>query len=94
MKEFKGTIGKWNITTSKKGNHYMNVGGNCEFIKVYSGKRSGHEVNQKANALLISKAPEMLDMLIDLRNCKETWSDLFQSDKDRIELLIREATEL
>ena len=63
MKEFKGTIGKWNITTSKKGNHYMNVGGNCEFIKVYSGKRSGYEVNQKANALLISKAPEMLEML-------------------------------
>ena len=44
--------------------------------------------------LLISKAPEMLQMLIDLRNCKETWSDLFQSDKDRIELLIKQATEI
>ena len=27
----------------------MNVSGNYEFIKVYSGKRSGNEVNQKAN---------------------------------------------
>lgn len=96
MKEFKGTKGKWNIERHQHQlcgdyliideNDYQLATADNEYIQDYE--------KTKANALLISKAPEMLEMLIDLRNCKETWSDLFQSDKDRIELLIKQSTEL
>ena len=68
----------------------MNVGGNCEFIKVYSGKRSGNEVNQKANALLISKAHEMLEMLQYLNRRGGLGLDIH----NKIEQLIKQATEL
>ena len=97
MKEFKGTKGKWFM-------NYINGYWSIQDLESYQeGFRTAiadvyyfndGKDTAEANALLISKAPEMLEMLIDLRNCKETWSDLFQSDKDRIELLIKQATEL
>lgn len=38
--------------------------------------------------VLREKNAELVDMLKDLKDCRETWSNLFQSDKDRIESLI------
>ena len=102
--EFKGTKGKWkvkhsesktawNVVCTQLGRRFKIA--RCPYLKDISEERSKNDKNEQlANAQLISKAPEMLEMLIDLRNCKETWSDLFQSDKDRIEKLIKEATEL
>lgn len=48
----------------------------------------------KQNALLISKAPEMLEFLIELFNDKETHSGMFPSQQQKLEQLIKEATEL
>jgi len=93
--EFKGTKGKWEkyktyneedtpifSVTSKDGNiaHVYNLQVCC-----------GIQETTKANALLISKAPEMLEMLKDIleaQDCGET----FESYK--IEQLIKDATEL
>jgi hypothetical protein len=56
------------------------------------------DVEQKANALLISKAPEMLEMLEELRGIFDKYSVDFQSQffkyKEPLEQLIKEATEL
>lgn len=51
-----------------------------------------------ANALLISKAPEMLEMLKELRQIFDKYSVCFESQffkyKEPIEQLIKEATEI
>ena len=54
MSEFKGTIGKWRVEISDK---YSN-----EFY-LHSDSSSCVFGEQESNALLISKSPEMLDML-------------------------------
>jgi hypothetical protein len=91
MSEFKGTKGKWEVTP------YQNV--YCEINKICAIGDLGEITEEvKANALLISKAPEMLDILkkldilfehTDLNN-KPTFKDLFE----KIKQLIKEATEL
>jgi len=40
---------------------------------------------------LIGRIDELEGCLRDLRDCRETWSDLFQSDKDKIESLINKS---
>lgn len=52
------------------------------------------EKQAKENALLISKAPEMLEFLIELYNDKETHSGMFPSQQQKLEQLIKEVTEL
>jgi hypothetical protein len=96
--EFKGTKGKWrNIVLGDR-----NVIGNDEnstlhFIDCWLAGIGGIETNEeaKANALLISKAPEMLEMLekvLNLNNsAKEHISEKFFSD---VEQLIKEATKI
>lgn len=79
MSEFKGTKGKWEV---KKGEVLNGV---------YSGKEPiciCHGGNKVENALLISKAPEMLEMLKDVK-------DYLGSDKRALVVqLIKEATEI
>jgi thiaminase len=98
MEKFKGTKGKWNISTDDKGNHYMNVSGNYEFVKIYSGDSDFIVKMQKANALLISKAPEMLEMLDKIVFLTDNFQVSFQDFKERYNLeikqLIKEATEI
>jgi hypothetical protein len=80
MSEFKGTKGKWEV---KKGEVLNGV---------YSGKEPiciCHGGNKVENALLISKAPEMLDML---RVCQQTTSNIHIYAE--IAQLIKQATEL
>lgn len=92
MDNCKFTKGKWRyssehecITTSRLGI----VEGSktiCEIKQAPSFDYSGNEA--KANALLISKAPEMLEMLIDIKGY------LGSDVKEKVEQLIKEATEL
>lgn len=82
--EFKGTKGKWVL-----GNKEIN-NGNYSICAV-----NHHLPNQEtslANALLISKAPEMLEMLKDIRNQIEDGRTYIT--KDDIDRLIKQATEL
>ncbi|WP_312312179.1 hypothetical protein [Empedobacter brevis] len=104
--EFKGTKGEWIMTTSKKGNHFMNVSGNYEFIKVYSGNQSGNVIRQKANALLISKSPQILEKLQESTEVIKWYMENSTSEQpepffniganqiEQNEQLIKQATEL
>jgi hypothetical protein len=78
MSEFKGTKGKWKVSIDQFKNNNIICDG------FYLG-----ESRNKYDALLISKAPEMLEMLIFLR-------PTFKGTKtgESIEQLIKEATEL
>lgn len=90
MSEFKGTEGKWLFK-------YVNG-----FIKIISEENGVNVLDtynnqkDKSNALLISKAPEMLEMLKELTNQieNEHVSDWLLELQDNAKELIKEATEL
>ena len=98
MSEFKGTKAKWSVdySTYFEGQGYIPIKSNIKNRTWIAETKSNH-VNKgmkseemKANALLISKAPEMLKMLERLSN----HFDLFPDDRDSIKNLIKSATEL
>ena len=87
--EFKGTKGDWivggienKLILTKNGAYRPNA------MQVSC---SG-EIELKANALLISKAPEMLDMLNKV--CKKLKGNGFPMLQNEVEQLIKEVTEL
>ncbi len=98
MNEFKGTKGKWH---QKHGDVYSDIqDGDDAICDVYNWS----DEEGKANALLISKAPEMLEVLI---KTKERLSILIAHPKwvlgefgsvweeySTISTIIKEATEL
>lgn len=96
MSEFKGTKGEWTLP------HFANNEAecNCKYIlnPMYEGCIATVEYGEynppleeaKANALLISKAPEMLEML---NNILEDY-DYARQNWEKLEQLIKEATEL
>ena len=90
-KEFKGIKGEWKIDLEYKSTERVEIrdsNNNC-FIDVWKlGKITEEEM--KANAKLISKAPEMLEMLEYLHDRLGT---AFTQEKQEIEQLIKEATE-
>jgi len=106
MSEFKGTKGTWLIS-----NRYFvdKPDSKCKWKIIYTTNISNaiaevkgiHHGNSdeetKANALLISKAPEMLEMLNELRQIFDYYSvspeSQFFKYKDRLEKLINEATQ-
>ena len=93
-KEFKGTQGEWKIDLEYKSIERVQIidSNNNGFIDVWKlGKITEEEM--KANAKLISKAPEMLEMLEKLRGYGAEYG---MPNKLYIELeqLIKEATEL
>ena len=59
-----------------------------------SGNRTWLDEEEESNYSLASKSPEMLRMLIDIRNGGEEFSRLFSGDKSVIDNLIKEATQL
>lgn len=86
MSEFKGTKGKWHIDENNEIKH--NVFSIC-LINRFTPTTDIF----KANALLISKAPEILKELNNIVDCWE--KDVFQElDIDSIRNLIKQATEL
>ena len=98
MSEFKGTKGKWKIENIKS--PFETAINSSEYriaaVKHYEGKNFNDPIEKeaKANALLISKAPEMLEMLQEfVLDFDNGLIDDFQITRDRFEKLIKEATE-
>lgn len=79
--EFKGT--KWSLG---------GISGRMIKTNQYSGFVA--DVDTKANALLISKAPEMLDMLQIILQNQNSENRLSPEINDEIKQLIKQATEL
>jgi hypothetical protein len=97
MSEFKGTKGKWAIKKNIEG-CFLISGENwedfCEVVTVTDGTDfDGKFAEQaQANALLISKAPEMLEMLEKLKYRLDWFND--DVSVSEIKQLIKEATQL
>jgi hypothetical protein len=99
MSEFKGTKGDWYLREN-----FCTIASNKNNLlaRVYDAKGNAlhPEIEQdfeivKANALLISKAPEMLEMLKELRNAilSEDYVRML-ANSQLAKKLIKEATEL
>ena len=88
--EFKGTKGKWYRNT--KSSIVSSVYSENEEKLIHISGKNNEEA--KANALLISKAPEMLEMLqlwcMDMEERGHAYGDCYTMTKQ----LIKEATEL
>ena len=85
--EFKGTKEKWKLAENEYG-YYTSVRNLDESRKVCVS-RVNNQIESNANMLLISKAPEMLDLLIEVM---ETTTDKIRYEKCK--QLIKEATEI
>jgi hypothetical protein len=84
--EFKGTKGKWEVTVS---NEY------CGDYSIRTENGSATSFEDEANALLISKAPKMLDF-INRISAEMLRNDFVLDEKWYVqaEQLIKEATEI
>ena len=99
MSEFKGTKGPWVVYPTDSVKSHLDIAVNSEksncICWVYS-KSDYMELNGKANAKLISKAPEMLEMLKKLSERLEI--NAINEEDDSLVLqannLINEATSL
>jgi hypothetical protein len=95
MRNFRGTKGKWVIDVNDIQTVLTDNGAyRPNAIQITTSTK----IELKANALLISKSPEMLEMLEELRGIFDKYSVDFQSQffkyKEPLEQLIKEATEL
>jgi hypothetical protein len=89
MSEFKGTQGKWTSLKPQDGNGFVYV--NNEYLTTGTiATCYGDGEEPQANALLISKAPEMLEMLERIISSEMTPLAI----RKQAEQLIKEATEL
>ena len=95
--EFKGTKGKWKlhkhafacVASDESSLLVSNCGGrtsNVNADELY--------IEQQANALLISKVPEMLDYLMDAINENKSGEKISDGWFKNVEQLIKEAIEL
>lgn len=94
MSEFKGTKGKWVLKTFPEGQ--MSVRNESETRKICVPRVQNHE-ESLANLLLISKAPEMLEMLKWFTNeFKDVYHQGTEIDDMVLQAnqIIKEATEL
>ena len=98
--EFKGTKGKWRLVTNDECDlfggldNYNKITAGCGFYDE-NEPNSGFSISgyiSKENSLLISKAPEMLEMLQKLKIMCDHLKIAHISQE--IEQLIKEATEL
>lgn len=93
--EFKGTKGKWFI--DKKKEHVNKFGSKVNVLSSTQAQELCHVYNIDYNALLISKAPEMLEKLQEIvDNWKSGNEDNFIMANliDDAEQIINEATEI
>ena len=96
MTEFEGTKGNWELDIPKYGesNGFASVLTEDGIITCYNGlTEEGVHPKSLANALLISKAPKMLEMLIGIVTAKDLGL-LDKADFTKIEQLIKEATQI
>ena len=98
MNNYKFTKGKWNY---EKGTYLENTiffsFNNGEIIKVSNINDNDEATEEtKANALLISKAPEMLEKLAEVKDLLEAYPSEAEMNLKAVEIrqLIKEATEL
>ncbi|WP_155845020.1 hypothetical protein [Chryseobacterium daeguense] len=95
MMEFKGTKGKWFVTegglsvSNIENKRNIHDGTICRF---HTGVFN--YANYKADALLISKAPEMLEMLKRVNDLIKHLGGTHYCQYSECEQLIKEATEL
>jgi hypothetical protein len=82
---FKGTKGNWRLANNEYG-YYTSVR-NLDDTRKVCVSRVNNQIESNANMLLISKAPEMLEMLKRLVQPDLDISDLIEAEK-----LIKEAT--
>lgn len=68
MSNFKGTKGKWGISSNNQDQIESQDGINICDCWSMGDNRFPDELEMKANALLISKAPEMLEVLENIEN--------------------------
>lgn len=94
--EFKGTKGKWKIKKRKNNCFYIKAESWSNFCQVYTITDGGMNTNKvaKANALLISKAPEMLEMLKLFYNTNSGHEITLSELQDKAGKLIKEATKI
>jgi hypothetical protein len=89
--EFKGTKNNWSVTEIKKGlgeGIHISCGKKFFLCKINKHEDCFTIEEAKANAQLISCAPEMLEMLEDVK-------DYLGSDvREKVEQLIKKATEI
>lgn len=93
MSEFKGTKTQWQLSRGSKTFVYAlnEKGTNAFSLNINNDGRTPLE-EQQANALLISKAPEMLEMLQHVSD--KLNGNGFPSLQFEIDELIKEATEI
>lgn len=93
---FKGTKGEWvyELFENSKGYFYKVISNTVSICNITTRNQKEAE----ANALLISKAPEMLEMLQKIvlvtERFKGGFSDFREKYNKEIEQLIKEATEI
>ena len=99
MDNYKFTKGKWKIEDIKS--PYETTINSSEYriaeVKHFEGKNFNDPIEKeaKANALLISKAPEMLEMIQSLIEAKNNGNDWDSEELFiKAEVLIKESTEL
>lgn len=90
MSKFKGTKGKW-IVKSLDDTFIRSEENDCNIATLDGANFVYNEI--KANALLISKAPELLEMLNTINECRtdfDRWGEIEQLIKEATELTIKE----
>jgi hypothetical protein len=92
MKEFKGTNGKWVVSEFNYDEIKSESGFSIADVWDMDTETFPNPDEAKANALLISKSPEMLEMLEKLIPILKENSRFSQLEE--VEQLIKEATEL
>ena len=93
MSEFKFTKGKWSANKLSILNENSRVITQC-YLMTFEHDKRGRQIPDTigySNALLISKAPEMLEVLNELISGNRL---LLETDYKKIEQLIKEATQL
>jgi hypothetical protein len=91
--EFKGTKGKWVVTSIDYRNGIKTTGDDFMFIDTWNGSinpRKMTDEQARANAVLISKAPDMLQFIDVIANTENIYPHL----REKAQQLIKEATEL
>lgn len=94
MTEFKGTKGRWKLANNDYG-YYTSVR-NIDDTRKVCVSRANNILESNANMLLISKAPEMLEMLKSVKDLLEAYPSEAEIHLKAVEIrdLIKEATEL
>jgi hypothetical protein len=88
--EFKGTKGNWKLAQNEYG--YFTSVRNIDDTRKICTSRVNNQIESNANLLLISKAPEMLEMLHKIKLTLKRYGEI--EEFKEIEQLIKEATEI